>query len=34
MTHKHTAVGTALALIAISIPLAFDLSQAPIQTWD
>jgi hypothetical protein len=34
MTHKHTAVGTALALIAISLPLAFDLSQAPIQTWD
>jgi 4-amino-4-deoxy-L-arabinose transferase-like glycosyltransferase len=34
MTHKYTAVGTALALVAISLPLAFDLSQAPIQTWD
>jgi hypothetical protein len=29
MTHKYTAVGTALALVAISLPLAFDLSQAP-----
>jgi hypothetical protein len=29
MTHKYTAVGTALALVAISLPLAFELSQAP-----
>jgi hypothetical protein len=30
MTYKHTAVGTALALFAISLPLTFDLSQPPI----
>jgi len=34
MTKKKQAALTVLALLAISFPLAFDLAQAPIQTWD
>jgi 4-amino-4-deoxy-L-arabinose transferase-like glycosyltransferase len=34
MTKKKQVVWTVLALLAISFPLAFDLTQAPIQTWD
>jgi len=34
MIRKRQVFLTGLALLAISFPLAFDLSQAPIQTWD
>jgi 4-amino-4-deoxy-L-arabinose transferase-like glycosyltransferase len=34
MTKNKQVALTVLALLASSLPLAFDLSQAPIQTWD
>ncbi|MGI4866187.1 MAG: ArnT family glycosyltransferase [Janthinobacterium lividum] len=34
MTEKKQIVFTILALLVIGFPLAFDLGQAPIQTWD
>lgn len=34
MTRNKQVALTALALLASCLPLAFDLSQAPIQTWD